>query len=829
MWEMSLSHPNKMYTVDREPILLDSLRLYASDDEGRTWTGMGAPSSGLTSQRGVGAIGTYYGRPNTVVVSVSGCCEIGSGIGQGAYISENGGSTFGLLGNGLSLFTRLFVGEDSNLYAPSATAGGYSYSKNGGASWTSSFLVGSLGVVNLGAIDPKDRSIVYGTGSASGLVRSTDSAATWTAIPATITPSIGKPSSLIQIEVEEGASYSGPLNVQTVENATWVLPFTLTKSAEPWLTVGTTSGNTPAVSSLTVRSAGLVPGVYTASVKIDAPQSFNKSVTVPIQVTVRPRGSLGPQYRISTIAGNGGNSASPAGPATEVGISSVMTIGIDNLNRLLIGDNNRVRRLSGGTLSVIAGTGTSGSTGDGGDPLAANLDGPQTIVVSRQGDLLLNERFQHKVRRMRGNIIDTYLDGAKITKFLGASAIALDAEDRLLVANSISIDLFNGQTLTTLTSTGLSTPVGLAAGPDGAYYVTDQGRQQILRIPWGGGAPTVFAGTGVAGFSGDGGPALAAQMNTPIGIVFDKKGTLFFADSLNHRIRAIAPDGTIRTIAGTGLAVFEGDELTGGYASFNRPTALAINADGELFVADSLNRRVRKLVLETTPTPQVSALLHGASGNAKLSPGSLFSVYGTQLAGTTRITGETPWPRSVDGVTVTINGVAAPLYYVSPTQINGQIPYETAVGTATALVTFNGSAPAQVSFPVVAANPGVLVYNGNRAVAVNPTGAVNATNAGAKPGDIELLYFSGIGVPAVSVATGAGSPSAEPLGRSKYASSIKLNGQAVEVFYLGLAPSYPALCQANFRIPNLPPGDYPLTITVNGEESNVAMLTIAAP
>jgi uncharacterized protein (TIGR03437 family) len=118
------------------------------------------------------------------------------------------------------------------------------------------------------------------------------------------------------------------------------------------------------------------------------------------------------------------------------------------------------------------------------------------------------------------------------------------------------------------------------------------------------------------------------------------------------------------------------------------------------------------------------------------------------------------------------------------------------------------------------------VYNGTRAVAVNPNGAVNATGAPAAPGDIELLYFSGIGVPEVTVATGEGSPAAEPLGRAKYPSTIKINGAPVEVFYLGLAPGYPALCQANFRVPDLPPGDYPLTITVNGEESNSVILTI---
>lgn len=820
VWEMSVTTPRKMYAADREPVALDSLRVYASDDEGRTWTAMSEISSGLTTQRSVQAIGIYHDRPNTLLVSVGGCCEFGGGIGQGTYFSENGGSRFALLGNGLSVFSRMFMGPGTSLYAVSAIAGGYQRSVNGGGTWTSSFLVGNLGVVGLTSVDPQDRTIVYGVGTSAGLVRSTDSAGTWTAIPATIMPTIGKPAGAIQIEVEEGASYSQSFGVQTAENATWVLPFTITKSPEVWLTLSLASGNTPASPSLTIRTAGLAPGVHTASVRIDAPGSFNKSVTIPIQVTVRPRGSLGAPYRASTVAGNGTFNGAASGAALEVATGSIGSLAVDQQGRLLIGADNRVRRLQEGNVTVVAGTGTSGTTGDGGDASAATLDGPQGLAVNRQGDIFVNERFQRKVRRIRGNVIESYLDTTKAPQFLGASAITLNAQERLLLAGT-GVDIFDGQTFTRVVTGGTGTPAGLAIGPDGSYYLTDQSRHQILRFSTSGGTATVIAGTGTGGFSGDGGPALAAQLNTPTGIVFDARGTLFFTDSLNHRIRAISPDGVIRTIAGSGLAAFEGDGLTGSFVSFNRPGALAINAAGELFVADASNRRVRKLVLETA---QVSALLHGASGNARLAPGSLFSIYGTQLGGTTRITGDTPWPRALDGVAVTINGVAAPLYYVSPTQINGQIPYETAVGTATAVV-----GGAQISFPVIAANPGVLVYNGNRAVAVNPNGAVNASNAGAKPGDVELLYFTGIGVPQGNVATGAGSPGTEPLGRSKYASSIKLNGQEVEVFYLGLAPGYPALCQANFRIPQLPPGDYPLTITVNGEESNIAILTVATP
>ncbi|MEI9814833.1 MAG: hypothetical protein WDO18_20315 [Acidobacteriota bacterium] len=502
------------------------------------------------------------------------------------------------------------------------------------------------------------------------------------------------------------------------------------------------------------------------------------------------------------------------------------SLAIDNQNQLLAGFFNRLLLLQGTNLSVLSGTGVFGSTGNGGPPASAQIETPAAITVNAQGDIYFSESGLANVRRIRGSTIESYLDKTKAPNFNGSNLLAFDASGNLILSNSITFSRYDGQQLTALSSSTFIAPRGLAIGPNGDYFISDQNTDQIRRVPAAGGVATVFAGTGTAGSSGDGGPAAQAQLNNPFGLAFDPQGTLYVADSGGNRIRAISSDGTIRTIAGTGTAAFSGDGNTALTAELSRPESLVLDKDGSIYFADAGNLRVRKL---EPLGPRVNALLHGASGNPKLSPGSLFSIYGTQLAGTTRISGETPWPRSMDGVVVTINGIAAPLYYVSPTQINGQIPYETVIGTANVLVTYNGSVPAQLSFPVVDANPGVLVYNGNHAVAVNPTGAVNAANAGAKPGDIELLYFSGIGIPQTPVATGEGSPSVEPLGRSNFLSRIKVNGQPVEVFYLGLAPTYPALCQANFRVPDLPPGDYPLTITVNGEESNIAILSIAAP
>jgi uncharacterized protein (TIGR03437 family) len=358
--------------------------------------------------------------------------------------------------------------------------------------------------------------------------------------------------------------------------------------------------------------------------------------------------------------------------------------------------------------------------------------------------------------------------------------------------------------------------------------VSDRGKHQIFRItPQG--AVSVFAGRGTSGFGGDSGPASLAWFNAPSGLAFGPDGTLYIADSGNQRVRAIGTDGNIRTIAGSGLTGFAGDGNIADYAAFNNPTAIAVSPDGRIYVADSGNARVRVLsvqpvMVEPDTTPRPTAVGKGGSEGTVLSPGGLFSLYGTLLAGSTSQTSAVPWPTEIEGARITINGVAAPLYYVSPTQINGQVPYETAAGTATLAITYAGKT-AQIVFQVLPASPGILIFGDNRSVSVNPDGTVNGSGAPAKPDDVEVMYLSGIGVPDPPVATGAGAPFG-PLARATYPHSISVGGQPAQVSYLGQAPGYPSLAQANFRIPNLAPGEYLVVVTVNGVASNAAKLTV---
>jgi uncharacterized protein (TIGR03437 family) len=166
-----------------------------------------------------------------------------------------------------------------------------------------------------------------------------------------------------------------------------------------------------------------------------------------------------------------------------------------------------------------------------------------------------------------------------------------------------------------------------------------------------------------------------------------------------------------------------------------------------------------------------------------------------------------------------------PLYYAKDNQVNGQAPYETPSGDRWARVfTASGSSlPQRVA--VAATAPGVFLYGESRAVATNPDGSVNGPSNGTGPGTYITVYLTGIGQLDNPLATGQIAPFA-PLSRPLAAFKVTVGGVAADVYYLGLAPKYVGLAQANVRIPDLPPGDYPLFIEVGGAVSAATLVTV---
>jgi sugar lactone lactonase YvrE len=156
----------------------------------------------------------------------------------------------------------------------------------------------------------------------------------------------------------------------------------------------------------------------------------------------------------------------------------------------------------------------------------------------------------------------------------------------------------NGQLQTTsctvVQGPAVARPAGLALDGDGNLYIADSGNNRILKVGLDGTIRTV-AGAGTAGFSGDGGQAVKAQLTGPTGIAVDAAGVLFIADTGNNRVRQVSPDGIITTVAGSGGKAFSGDGGRAVNAQLSAPTGVAIGPDGALYIADSGNGRIRKI------------------------------------------------------------------------------------------------------------------------------------------------------------------------------------------------------------------------------------------
>jgi uncharacterized protein (TIGR03437 family) len=226
--------------------------------------------------------------------------------------------------------------------------------------------------------------------------------------------------------------------------------------------------------------------------------------------------------------------------------------------------------------------------------------------------------------------------------------------------------------------------------------------------------------------------------------------------------------------------------------------------------------------------PEISSggVVNAASYMPRIAPGSLFTIFGTDLASATDAAAAIPLPPSLSGTSVTIGGRPAPLVYVSPTQINAQVPYELQEGsTAAVVVTVDGIASPQRTVQIAKAAPGLFTFGDKRAVVQNDNGSVNTGDNPARGGSYVVAYLTGGGNLDNAVATGAAAGS-QPLSRPRANVTAKIGGAAAEVSFGGMTPGLVGLLQVNMKVPNLGAGTYPVVIAVDGVESNAAQMTI---
>ena len=280
-----------------------------------------------------------------------------------------------------------------------------------------------------------------------------------------------------------------------------------------------------------------------------------------------------PPPMISTVAGNGAQGfAGDGGPATSANLNGPTGVAVDAAGNLYIADsgNHRIRKVTpAGTISTFAGNGTAGFAGDGGPATDARLNSANAVATDSAGNLYIADSDNYRVRKVDpAGRISTFA-GNGIEGFAGDGGPATDAR---------------------LTFMG-----GLAVDAAGNLYLSDTDNFRVRKVNSAGTIST-FAGNGIEGVSGDGGPATAANVWAPFGLAVDSSGNLYIADRNGGNVRTVNTAGTISRFAGTSLGFgFSGDGGPALNATFAGVDGVAIDTDGNLYVTDRLNQRIRRV------------------------------------------------------------------------------------------------------------------------------------------------------------------------------------------------------------------------------------------
>ncbi|MEK3910225.1 InlB B-repeat-containing protein [Paenibacillus sp. FSL H7-0331] len=392
--------------------------------------------------------------------------------------------------------------------------------------------------------------------------------------------------------------------------------------------------------------------------------------------------------KITTIAGtNTAGYSGDKGVATSAELNMPRGVALDSSGSVYITDrsNHSIRKIDpSGQIDTIAGNGTAGYSGDNGEATSAQLKYPGGLTVDSSGNVYVADRDNHRIRKLTPSIVSIYTvtfdsqgsgtvmpinnlrTGTAITApteptrtgyifggwykeatFTNAWDFAADKVTgditlyaKWTVRTSVimrKIDTFAGTEFGysgdggAAVSAKLRSPFGMALDSSGNFYIVDTGDHRVRKIDASGQISTI-AGTGVSGYSGDGGAATSAQLNYPKGVAVDSSGNVYIADRDNHRIRKVDASGKISTIAGTGTGGYNKDNVAGTTAQLNQPHGVAADSSGNVYIADTLNNRIRKIDTSGKITTIAGSSQFGYSGdNGPATSAELRLPYGVAL------------------------------------------------------------------------------------------------------------------------------------------------------------------------------------------------------
>ncbi|MCC6340759.1 MAG: SMP-30/gluconolactonase/LRE family protein [Bryobacterales bacterium] len=550
---------------------------------------------------------------------------------------------------------------------------------------------------------------------------------------------------------------------------------------------------------------------------------------------------LSPPGMLSTVAGARGQFRGEGVPATEALLHGPSDVQVDSTGALLITDtrNHRLRRVSAGIISTIAGNGEAGTE---------FLSNPQAAAIGHDGSIYIADTGNHRVRRLSPDGRLTTVAGTGVAGFNGEAGDALRIQ--------------------------LSFPSGVAVDPSGQLHIADTGNHRIRRLMPNGSLVTV-AGTGRKSFSGDGLGGLLASFDTPRGICFDKGGNLYIADSGNHRIRKMAPSGIVttaagdgriselnlpsgvaasdsalyisdtgnhrirvlsaggelETIAGVGTAGFDGDTGPALAAHLDEPAGISLDASGNVYVADRANHRIRKLTPAATstgvPPAELSAVRVSSAAtldSTAIAPGMLVTIQGASVgpaSPSSGLVGPTGLlETTLGGTEVFFDGKAAPILYAQDNLINAQAPYQIKGQTSLIEIRRAGAAIARATVKLAAVAPGIFTSAGGSgpATAFNEDYTINTSANPAPRGSLVTFYATGEGLtdPAGTDGKLAASPYPVPLAPVK----VTIAGEPAELAALASGATSPGVLQVTARVPaQAAPGAQSLVLTVGGTAS----------
>jgi uncharacterized protein (TIGR03437 family) len=512
--------------------------------------------------------------------------------------------------------------------------------------------------------------------------------------------------------------------------------------------------------------------------------------------------AAGPDYLnnyIFTIIGNGNPGFSGDGDnALLAQLSSPTGVALDSAGNVYIADsqNFRIRVVphSGkGNIATVAGNGLFAYSGDGGPATRAELDSPHAVATDAGGNVYIADTANNVVRKVSTSGTITTFAGNGLTGVGGGGGPATAAQ--------------------------MIGPAGLAVDGQGNVYISDTVGQRIRVVTLSNGQINTYAGNRTEGYSGDGGAAINAELNTPTGLAVDTSGNLYIADTLNSVIRKVTPAGTISTVAGNGIQGYAGDGGLATAAELYYPQAVAVDASGNLYIADTQNNRVREV--------NTAGIISTVAGNG---------TFGYSGDGSWAVNAQITAPvgLAVDSLGSLYigdsNGVVRKVFpnaTIATIAGNGSIGY-TGDGGAAAAATLN-------SPEGVAVSTGGLVYiadAGNNAVRMLEPACVGAgvcavANAASNaseaisPGDAIVIYGFGLGPNTLVTNT----PVAGVYGTSLAGTKVTINSAPAPLIYTSST-------QVAVVVPyEVNSSEATIAVTYNGQElvSFTTALSLASP